>query len=285
MESQTKHLTATGQLFIVATPIGNLGDITYRAVETLKSVDLVAAEDTRTSRKLLQHCGIATPMMAVHEHNEEYAAGKLLQRLQQGENIALISDAGTPLISDPGYRLVRKLRSEGIRITPIPGASSVLTALCAAGLPTDHFRFEGFLPRSGSSRSAALQRVAESSETNVILESPRRLLSSLKHLQPLLEEARELVVARELTKLHEEFIAGTVAELIAHFSTSAPRGEIVLVVAPALPKVCGEISDSDIQRMLETAAMQVLPPSARAKTIAKELGINKSRVYDLISGQ
>jgi len=201
MESQPKHQTPTGQLFVVATPIGNLGDITYRAVETLKNVDLIAAEDTRTSRKLLQHCGISTPMIAVHEHNEEYAAGKLLQRLQQGESIALISDAGTPLISDPGYRLVRKLRSEGIRITPIPGASSVLTALCAAGLPTDHFRFEGFLPRSGASRSAAMQRVAESSETNVILESPRRLLSSLKNLQPLLEEGRELVVARELTKL------------------------------------------------------------------------------------
>jgi len=285
MESQTKHLIPTGQLFVVATPIGNLGDITYRAVETLKNVDLIAAEDTRTSRKLLQHCGISTAMMAVHEHNEEYAAGKLLQRLLQGDDIALISDAGTPLISDPGYRLVRKLRSEGIRITPIPGASSVLTALCAAGLPTDHFRFEGFLPRSGSSRSAALQRVAEASETNVILESPRRLLTTLKQLQPLLQEARELVVARELTKLHEEFISGTSAELIAHFSSTAPRGEIVLVVAPALPKQRGEISESDIQALLDTAAMQLLPPSARAKAVAKALGINKSEVYDLISGQ
>ncbi|ATX80371.1 16S rRNA (cytidine1402-2'-O)-methyltransferase [Mariprofundus aestuarium] len=285
MESQPKHQTPTGQLFVVATPIGNLGDITYRAVETLKNVDLIAAEDTRTSRKLLQHCGISTPMIAVHEHNEEYAAGKLLQRLQQGESIALISDAGTPLISDPGYRLVRKLRSEGIRITPIPGASSVLTALCAAGLPTDHFRFEGFLPRSGASRSTAMQRVAESSETNVILESPRRLLSSLKNLQPLLEEVRELVVARELTKLHEEFISGTVAELIAHFSEHAPRGEIVLIVAPCLPKVRGEIHDEDIHALLETAVMQALPPSARAKSVAKELGVSKSRVYDLITGQ
>jgi len=285
MESQPKHQNSTGQLFVVATPIGNLGDITYRAVETLKSVDLIAAEDTRTSRKLLQHCGIDTPMIAVHEHNEEYAAGKLLLRLQQGEDIALISDAGTPLISAPGYRLVRKLRSEGIRITPIPGASSVLTALCAAGLPTDHFRFEGFLPRSGSSRSTAINRVVSSTETNIILESPRRLLTTLKQMQPLLEEVRELVVARELTKLHEQFIAGTAIELITHFTASPPRGEIVLVVAPALPVERGEISDEDIQTLLHGAAMLLLPPSARAKAVAKELGITKSRVYNLISGQ
>jgi len=285
MESQTKHQTTSGQLFVVATPIGNLGDITYRAVETLKNVDLIAAEDTRTSRKLLQHFAINTAMMAVHEHNEAYAADKLLLRLQQGEDIALISDAGTPLISDPGYRLVRKLRSEGIRIIPIPGASSVLTALCAAGLPTDHFRFEGFLPRSGSSRRVALNRIASSTETNVILESPRRLLATLKQLQTLLEEARELVVARELTKLHEQFVAGSATELVTHFSTTPPRGEIVLVVAPALPRESRDIDDSEIQTLLATAAMQALPPSARAKAVSKELGISKTRVYDLISRQ
>ncbi|ATX81336.1 16S rRNA (cytidine1402-2'-O)-methyltransferase [Mariprofundus ferrinatatus] len=285
MESQTNRQTATGQLFVVATPIGNLGDITFRAVEVLKNVDLIAAEDTRTSRKLLQHCGISTPMMALHEHNEEQAAKKLLSRLLQGESIALISDAGTPLISDPGYHLVRKLRSEGIRITPIPGASSVLAGLCAAGLPTDHFRFEGFLPRSGSSRTTALQRLAASNETNVILESPHRLLKSLKDLMPLLEEQRELVVARELTKLHEEFVSGSAGRLIEHFSERAPRGEIVLMIGPALPKNRGDITDSEIHSLLETEAMQTLAPSARAKAVARELGISKSRVYDLITGQ
>jgi len=148
MESETKHLNgrgqACGQLFVVATPIGNLSDITYRAVETLKQVDSIGAEDTRTSRKLLQHYGIDTPMFALHEHNEAGMADVLLTRLQGGENIALISDAGTPLISDPGFRLVQKLRSAGISVTPIPGASSIITALCASGLPTDHFRFAGF---------------------------------------------------------------------------------------------------------------------------------------------
>lgn len=284
MESQPKHQTSAGQLFVVATPIGNLGDITYRAVETLKGVDLIAAEDTRTSRKLLQHCGIATPMIAVHEHNEEKAAEKLLSRLMQGESVALISDAGTPLISDPGYRLVRKLRSAGIRITPIPGASSVLAALCAAGLPTDHFRFAGFLPRSGTARSSALTSLATATETNVVLESPHRLLHTLKDLAPLLEEKRELVVARELTKLHEEFVCGDAATLVDHFSERPPKGEIVLVVAPALPQQ-REASDDDIRIRLEAADMQALKPSARAKAIAKELGLNKSRVYDLMTEQ
>lgn len=259
--------------------------MTYRAVETLNSVDLIAAEDTRTSRKLLQHFAITTSMMAVHEHNEEYAAEKLIQRMEQGENIALISDAGTPLISDPGYKLVRKLRRNGFRVTPIPGASSVITALCAAGLPTDHFRFEGFLPRSGASRSSALQRVVESQETNLLLESPRRLLQTLKQLQPLIESNREVVVARELTKLHEQFISGTTSELIAHFSEHSARGEIVLMVAPAPPKEKGEITDEHIQVLLQTEAMLTLPPSARAKSVAKELGVPKSRVYDLLKGQ
>ena len=265
----------------MATPIGNLGDITYRAVETLKQADLIAAEDTRFSRKLLQHYGITTPMITVHEHNEQAMVDKLLARLNSGENIALISDAGTPLISDPGYRLVSGLRRHAVRITPIPGASSILTALCASGVPTDHFRYAGFLARSGKARTQALNRLISSDETSIVLESPRRLLATLRELQPL-DSKREIVVARELTKLHEEFVSGTVDDVIAHFEQQEPRGEIVLLLSPASDEDI-ELSDQQIIEFLNTSAMQALPPSARAKAVAKTLGLAKSRVYALIS--
>jgi len=289
MDSQPKLQTTCGQLFVVATPIGNLSDITYRAVETLKSAHLIAAEDTRNSRKLLQHYGITTPMIAVHEHNESAMIDSLLARLQQGDDIALISDAGTPLISDPGYRLVRGLRAKGIRITPLPGASSVLTSLCAAGLPTDHFRFAGFLPRSGKARAQALSRINGSDETTVLLESPRRLLATLHNIHDSLSItdmalSRELVVARELTKLFEEFITGTAAELIQHFEQHTPRGEIVLLIGPASEEAV-ELTDQHIAECLMSPAMQALPPSARAKAVANMLGIAKSRAYALITKQ
>lgn len=257
--------------------------MTYRAVETLKQADIIAAEDTRNSRKLLQHYGITTAMIAVHEHNEANMIQTLLPRLQQGENIALISDAGTPLISDPGYRLVRGLRAEGIRIVPIPGASSVLTSLCAAGLPTDHFRFTGFLPRSGKTRQQALNRINGSDETVVILESPHRLLSTLRNIQTCMDASRELVVARELTKLFEEFVAGSATELISHFEQHAPRGEIVLLIGPAT-EAAVELTDQQIIECLASPAMQALPPSARAKAVANMLGVAKSRAYALITG-
>jgi 16S rRNA (cytidine1402-2'-O)-methyltransferase len=281
MESQTKHQTTSGQLFIVATPIGNLADITFRAVETLKAVHAIAAEDTRFSRKLLQHYGIDTPMIALHEHNEASRSETLLKRLQNGEDIALISDAGTPLISDPGYRLVLRLRQENIRITPIPGASSVLAALCAAGLPTDHFRFAGFLPRSGKARSMALKRIAGSDETTVLLESPRRLLASLRDFLSLLDDTREITVARELTKLFEEFVSGSLTDVIEHFETHAPRGEMVLMIGPASEETI-TLTDQDILNYLASEPMQLLPPSARARAVAKTLDVSKSRVYALM---
>lgn len=266
----------------MATPIGNLGDITYRAVDTLKQADLIAAEDTRNSRKLLQHYAITTPMITVHEHNEQAMLDKLLERLNKGENIALISDAGTPLISDPGYRLVSGLRRHDVRITPIPGASSVLTALCAAGLPTDHFRYAGFLARSGKTREAALNRLISSDETSIILESPRRLLATLRELHTL-DSKRDIVVARELTKLHEEFITGRIEQVLAHFEQHEPRGEIVLLLAPANEAEI-ELSDQQIMACLISPEMLSLPPSARAKAVAKTLSLPKSRVYALLKG-
>jgi len=284
MDSQSKHQIPYGQLFIVATPIGNLADMTYRAVETLKSAHIIAAEDTRNSRKLLQHYAITTPMIAVHEHNESAMIQTLLTRLKAGEDIALISDAGTPLISDPGYRLVRALHAQAINIIPIPGCSSILTALCAAGLPTDHFRFCGFLPRSGKARQTEFNRIAGAEETSVLLESPRRLLATLQEIKTSLQADRELVVARELTKLHEEFIRGTAEELVNHFEQHAPRGEIVLLIGPASDETV-ELTDQHIIHCLADPAMQTLPPSARAKAVAHTLGISKSRVYALITNR
>jgi len=284
MDSQPKHLSAFGQLFVVATPIGNLADMTYRGVETLKAAAVIAAEDTRNSRKLLQHYSISTPMIAVHEHNETAMIQTLLARLKTGEDVALISDAGTPLISDPGYRLVRGLCAENINIVPIPGCSSVLTALCAAGLPTDHFRFAGFLPRSGKARQTELNRIAGADETVVILESPRRLLATLQDMNTCLQQDRELVVARELTKLHEQFIRGNAGTLTAHFKQHAPRGEIVLLIGPASNESIA-LTDQHIIDCLADPAMQALPPSTRAKAVAHTLGINKSRVYALITSR
>lgn len=281
MESQTRHQMTSGQLFIVATPIGNLADITFRAVEILKNVHAIAAEDTRFSRKLLQHYGIETPMIALHEHNEASKSEVLLKRLQNGEDIALISDAGTPLISDPGYRLVLRLRQAGVRVTPIPGASSVLAALCAAGLPTDHFRFAGFLPRSGKGRSMELKRIAGSDETTVLLESPRRLLATLRDFETLLDDTREITIARELTKLFEEFISGSLTDVIGHFEVHEPRGEMVLMIGPASEQEI-TLTDQDILNYLADESMQLLPPSARARAVAKTLDVSRSRVYALM---
>jgi 16S rRNA (cytidine1402-2'-O)-methyltransferase len=276
--------SAYGQLFVVATPIGNLADMTYRAVETLKSAHIIAAEDTRNSRKLLQHYAISTPMIAVHEHNENAMIQTLLTRLKGGEDVALISDAGTPLISDPGYRLVRGLHAEHINIVPIPGCSSILTALCAAGLPTDHFRFAGFLPRSGKARQQEINRIVGADETVILLESPRRLLATLQDMRTQLQPDRELVVARELTKLYEEFIRGSTEDLVNHFEQHAPRGEIVLLIGPASAEAV-ELTDQHIIDCLAEPAMQALPPSTRAKAVAHTLDISKSRVYALVTNR
>ncbi|MFC1542794.1 16S rRNA (cytidine(1402)-2'-O)-methyltransferase [Pseudomonadota bacterium] len=279
MKAEDKHLKGEGQLFIVATPIGNLGDMTYRAVETLQRVNLIAAEDTRVSSKLLAHYGITTPMVACHEHNEEAAAKKIVEHLQADRSVALISDAGTPLINDPGYRLVTEVRKAGFIVTPIPGVSSPIAALSASGLPTDQFSYVGFLPRSGRSRSELISRLEMAAHTHVLLESPRRLVKTLKDLCSSNMSDRDACVARELTKLHETFVCGTLAEVALHFQERAPRGEIVLLIGPALER---EATDGELIKALSASVMASLPPSKRAGSVAKQFGVPKSRVYSLL---
>lgn len=280
METQPNEKCINGQLFIVATPIGNLADITYRAVEILKSVDLIAAEDTRVSRHLCDHYGITTPLLACHEHNEEAKAGYVLEVIRAGKDVALISDAGTPLINDPGYRLVNRLRSSGIRITPIPGACSPIAALCASGLPSDRFTYDGFLPRSGKARVEQIAAIATSGCTRILLESPHRLLKTLEDLRQACGDARQVCVAREITKLHETFVCGQLAEVEEVMRQGSIRGEIVLLVGPATKS--REVSDIDIGRAIEGAREQGLSPSALARSVAQQLKVSRSRVYALL---
>jgi len=280
MDSQPNDKHAPGQLFVVATPIGNLADMTYRAVDTLKNVDMIAAEDTRTSHRLCKHYAIKTPMIACHEHNESVMAQKLLLLLEAGKNIALISDAGTPLISDPGFALVRKLRRHGIRITPVPGPCSPIAALSACGLPTDRFTFSGFLPRSGKMRRQRLNEIADADMTHVLLESPRRLLNTLDDLIDQCGPERQACVAREITKLYETFVCGTLDEVKNKLAATTVRGEIVVIISPCEDK--NIISDEEIILMLEHEDIKKLPPSARARQVANMLNIPRSRAYTLL---
>src|SRR5690349_9774277 len=218
-----------GTLYLVATPIGNLADITHRALQVLRDVALVACEDTRHTRKLLQHYGLDTKTISYHEHNEQQRARDLIELLQQGSDIAVVSDAGTPAISDPGFRLVRAAIENGVAVVPVPGPSALIAALVAAGLPTDEFFFGGFLPARASARRARLNELRAVPGTLIFYEAPHRLASSLKDAYEVLGE-REAVVARELTKLHEEIRRGRLSELSEHYASVEPRGKIVLLI-------------------------------------------------------
>ena len=218
-----------GKLYIVPTPIGNLQDITLRAISVLKEVDLILAEDTRTSGKLLKHFDINTSMMSHHLHNEHKKLGSIIQRLQSGETIALITDAGTPSISDPGFLLSRACVENDIEFECLPGATAFVPALVQSGLPTDRFVFEGFLPPK-KGRQTRIKQLAEDPRTLVIYESPHKLLKTLTQLQEYFGAERPATISREMTKLHEETIRGNLAELVEHFSKNSPRGEFVLVI-------------------------------------------------------
>ncbi len=281
MDTQAKGKFASGQLFVVATPIGNLKDITFRAVEVLREVDLIAAEDTRTSYRLLRHYQIDTPMLAYHAHNEERMGKRLLTQLSQGKKIALISDAGTPLINDPGHLLLRRLHQAGIRITPIPGACSPIAALSACAFPCEHFSYLGFLPRRGGKREAALRQIETTEHTLILLETPHRIIATLKDLQTR-GMGRELCIAREMTKLHEEFHYGTAESLTQHFSLRPPRGEMVLIIGPKKNTDDAPIDDAQILQYAAQPEYAELSPSARARNIAKRLGIDRARVYHVL---
>jgi len=220
----------TGKLFIVPTPIGNLEDITFRAIKVLKEVNLILAEDTRTSKKLLQHYNINTPMQSHHMHNEHKTIDSILQRLKSGEQIALVSDAGTPAISDPGFLLSRACVEQGIEIECLPGATAFIPALVVSGLPNDRFVFEGFLPLK-KGRQTRLETLAEESRTMVFYESPHKLLKTLSQFVTYFGPLRLISVSRELTKMYEETVRGTTSEVLAHFESKPPKGEFVIVVA------------------------------------------------------
>jgi len=279
MDSQDNSTQTCGQLFIVATPIGNLADMTYRAIETLKNIDWIAAEDTRVSGRLLEYYDIKTAMFACHDHNEAKVSKNMLERLRAGESGALISDAGTPLINDPGYRLVRTIRQAGLNVVPIPGACSPIVALCASGLATDQFTYMGFLARSGRSRTVQLQAIADATHTCVFLESPKRILKTLQNLAEVVG-SKEICIGRELTKLHEQFVSGSATEVIAHFDEHTPRGEMVVMVGISQTPV--EITDAMIVIEAKKEAYDTLSPSARARTVAQKLDVKRSRVYDVL---
>jgi len=271
----------TGTLYIVATPIGNLEDITLRALRVLREVDWIACEDTRQTRKLLDHFGIAKPMVSYHEHNESGRAAELVEKLANSGSGALVSDAGTPLISDPGYRLVQAAIAAGIPVVPIPGVSAAVSALSAAGLPTDAFRFCGFLPPKSSQRRKTLDQWKPETATLVFYETPHRILEALKDVAAVMG-ARPLVVARELTKLHEEFLRGTAAEVRAELaSRPSVKGEITLLIGKSAEI---QVDGTPLEEAVRAAEQQGVPRMEAIKQVAKARGLSKREVYRLITG-
>lgn len=265
-----------GGLYLVATPIGHLADMTVRAIATLAAADAVYCEETRHSRILLDHYGIAAPLDRYDEHNAAAARPRILARLADGQSIALISDAGTPLVSDPGYKLVHEAIAAGHRVSAVPGASALLTALTASGLPTDAFFFAGFLPPKSAARRTRLEALARVPATLLLYEAPGRLVDCLSDIAAVLGP-RDTVVARELTKLNEENRRGKPGDLAKHFEAAPPRGEIAVVVGPPLAP---EASDDDIRDRLEAAFATETTRDA-ARLVAEAMGLPRARVYDL----
>jgi len=265
----------SGVLYIVATPIGNLEDITLRALRVLREADLVACEDTRQTRKLLDHYGIDKPAISYHEHNEAERAAELVAKLEAGVNIALVSDAGTPLVSDPGYRLVTGAVEAGIRVETIPGPSAIIAALAASGLPTDAFHFGGFLPPRTAQRRKALTKLKDEQATLIFFEAPHRILETLDDIEATLG-ARSVVVARELTKMHEEFHRGTAAELRQR--RLPQKGEITLLIGKALAP---EVSDEPIEDAVAERVRGGMDRMEAIKAVARERGLSKREVYRL----
>ncbi len=278
----------SGALYLVATPIGNLEDITLRALRILREVDLIACEDTRQTRKLLEHYGIHKPTISYHEHNEQARAEELAAKLREGTRIALVSDAGTPLISDPGYRLVKRAIAEGIPVEPVPGPSALIAALSASGLPTDSFRFEGYLPPRASARRKALAALRDERATVIFYEAPHRILETLADIEDVLGP-RPVVVARELTKIHQEFLRGSPAEVRqALAARHGVKGEITLLVGRAPEGTgppAGEAETELLRREVESAMVAGLSRMEAIKSVARERGLSKRALYRMLSGE
>jgi 16S rRNA (cytidine1402-2'-O)-methyltransferase len=268
----------TGTLYIVATPIGNLKDFTFRAVEVLSAVDIIAAEDTRHSQKLLQHYGISTACMAVHEHNERAATEKLLTRLSEGQDIALISDAGTPLISDPGYQLVKTVRASNIRVVPIPGPNAAIVALCAAGIATDRFCFQGFLPAKSTARRQEFEQLLAETRSMIFYETPHRLLACIKDMLQVFGPSRQLVLARELTKLHESIHCERLENMPDWIQANANRskGEMVLLLEGGSAEL--DVDEETENRVLKLLLAELSTKKAALLT-AQITGGKKNRLY------
>jgi 16S rRNA (cytidine1402-2'-O)-methyltransferase len=273
--------TAAGALYIVASPIGNLGDITLRALEVLKSVDVVAAEDTRKSGRLLAHYDISKKLLSCHEHNEKERARDLAARLSRGQSVALLTDAGTPSVSDPGYRVLEAAIAEGVRIVPIPGPSAVTAALSAAGLASDAFCFAGFLPQKGARRRARLEQLAERSATLIFYEAPGRVVSLLEEIVDVMGP-RRVVVAREMTKRYEEFLRGEAAEVAETLRRrDAVKGEMTILVSGE--KTATMVDEADLYEAVEAGLQSGdLPPARLSRELAARFGIPKNRVYAIV---
>ena len=270
----------SGVLYIVATPIGNLDDISLRALETLKSVDLIAAEDTRHSARLLKHYGIRKELVSLHEHNEKARIEKVIEKLMAGTDIALISDAGTPLISDPGYALVKAVHEAGLKVSPIPGPSSIIVALSGAGIPTDQFSYYGFLSHKNKERIDKLQAIKKHDGTLVLLESSHRILRLIEQLAEVFPD-RHIVVAKELTKVYEKFMRGRAEELLAMFAEDASlaRGEFVILIDNPTSKNAKQLSEDDIE--LLGLLMTEMPLKKAVQLASKITGKKKNALYQL----
>ncbi|MYA11112.1 MAG: 16S rRNA (cytidine(1402)-2'-O)-methyltransferase, partial [Gemmatimonadetes bacterium] len=298
--------TVAGRLFLVATPIGNLADLSARARETLATADYILAEDTRRARVLLSHIGISTRPVSLHAHNEAARVERAARRLARGDDVALISDAGTPLLSDPGERLVRRAIEEGCDVVPIPGSSAVLAALAASGLPCVPFTFVGFLPRKAGKRTRALERIIEARETTVLFESPARLVSLLEELAERAREAgsdraaeagagpsgelgaaraagggRRVAVCREMTKVHEEVVRGTPGEVADHYRERPPRGEVTVVVA-GRGDDDGAASPEAVEALAREAVAAGMAPTAAAREVARRAGVPRGEAYEAV---
>jgi 16S rRNA (cytidine1402-2'-O)-methyltransferase len=271
-----------GVLYVVATPIGNLEDITLRGLRVLREADLIACEDTRHTRKLLDHYSIARPVLSYHEHNEQERARELVEKLEQGLIIAQVSDAGMPSIADPGYRVVKLAIEHGIAVRPVPGPSAVITALAGSGLPTDSFEFLGFLPAKSGQRRTTLERLASATATVVLYEAPHRIRETLAEIVEVLGPERPVVIARELTKVHEEFLRGTAAKVRERIGDRELKGEITLLIGrserAASSSPPAQTSDVN-QRLQQIMREQGLDEKSALKALARERGQSRSEVY------